>query len=131
MIPTYGLTHISLKVKDPLRSAAFYHQVFGTMEMYREENFIQIHTPNSKDILVFEKADIIHPIHSGLKHFGFRLVDPQDIHYLTEEIINAGGTIKEQGEFVPGEPYVFFYDPDGYEVEVWYEKIPEGMEGVS
>ena len=24
-------------------------------------------------------------------------------------------------EFVPGEPYVFFRDPDGYEVEIWYE----------
>jgi hypothetical protein len=22
---------------------------------------------------------------------------------------------------VPGEPYVFFTDPDGYEVEIWYE----------
>jgi hypothetical protein len=22
---------------------------------------------------------------------------------------------------VPGEPYVFFNDPDGYEVEIWYE----------
>ena len=33
----------------------------------------------------------------------------------------AGGTIKERGEFVPGEPYVFFVDPDGYDVEIWYE----------
>ena len=24
-------------------------------------------------------------------------------------------------EFVPGEPYLFATDPDGYEVEVWYE----------
>ena len=22
---------------------------------------------------------------------------------------------------MPGEPYVFFTDPDGYEVEIWYE----------
>ena len=34
---------------------------------------------------------------------------------------SAGGTILRQGEFVPGEPYVFFTDPDGYEVEIWYE----------
>ena len=33
----------------------------------------------------------------------------------------AGGTIREHGEFVPGEPYMFFTDPDGYEVEIWYE----------
>jgi hypothetical protein len=36
-------------------------------------------------------------------------------------IQSAGGTIRDHGEFVPGEPYVFFIDPDGYEVEIWYE----------
>ncbi len=29
--------------------------------------------------------------------------------------------MKEHGEFVPGEPYVFAADPDGYIVELWYE----------
>jgi hypothetical protein len=33
----------------------------------------------------------------------------------------AGGTILRRGEFCPGEPYVFFHDLDGYEVEIWYE----------
>jgi hypothetical protein len=33
----------------------------------------------------------------------------------------AGGTILRRGEFCPGEPYVFFIDLDGYEVEIWYE----------
>ena len=33
----------------------------------------------------------------------------------------AGGRVTSRGEFVPGEPYVFFQDPDGYEVEIWYE----------
>ena len=31
-----------------------------------------------------------------------------------------GGDI-EQGEFVPGEPYLFARDLDGYMVEIWYE----------
>ena len=42
---------------------------------------------------------------------------------MVERIHSAGGPIKEKGEFVPGEPYVFSNDPDGYEVEVWYELI--------
>jgi catechol 2,3-dioxygenase-like lactoylglutathione lyase family enzyme len=25
------------------------------------------------------------------------------------------------GEFVPGEPYLFATDPDGYTFEIWYE----------
>jgi catechol 2,3-dioxygenase-like lactoylglutathione lyase family enzyme len=54
-------------------------------------------------------------------HFGFRLQKATDIARALDAIHEAGGTIKEQGEFVPGEPYVFFLDPDGYEVEIWYE----------
>ena len=36
-------------------------------------------------------------------------------------VVAAGATIHDTGEFVPGEPYLFFKDPDGYEVEIWYE----------
>jgi len=40
-------------------------------------------------------------------------------------IIAAGGQIVDKGEFVKGSPYVFFKDPDGYNVEVWYELLNE------
>ena len=33
----------------------------------------------------------------------------------------AGGIVKDKREFVPGEPYLFAADPDGYELEIWYE----------
>ena len=33
----------------------------------------------------------------------------------------AGGSLSGPGDFIPGEPYVFFKDPDGYDVEIWYE----------
>jgi predicted enzyme related to lactoylglutathione lyase len=57
----------------------------------------------------------------GVAHFGFRLVDPADIDKAAKAVVRAGGTVKEQGEFVPGEPYLFALDPDGYEFEVWFE----------
>lgn len=47
---------------------------------------------------------------------------------MEEKIIKAGGIIKEKGEFVTGSPYIFFYDLDGYEVEIWYEQIPAPSE---
>jgi catechol 2,3-dioxygenase-like lactoylglutathione lyase family enzyme len=62
----------------------------------------------------------------GIQHFGFRLREIGDIKKMVKLIEEAGGSIKEQGEFVPGEPYVFFYDPDGYEIEIWYEQLPAG-----
>ncbi len=42
---------------------------------------------------------------------------------VVSKVIEAGGTIVDQGEFVKGSPYLFFKDPDGYEVEVWYELL--------
>jgi predicted enzyme related to lactoylglutathione lyase len=48
-------------------------------------------------------------------------VEARDIDRAATAIEKAGGKILHRGEFCPGEPYVFFTDPDGYEVEVWYE----------
>ena len=121
MIKTHGLTHIALKVKDVKRSSGFYQKVFGAMEMYNYEGFIQVQTPGSHDIIVFEQSETESFGSGGIIHFGFRLTNIDDIMMVAKEVEDAGGTIKEQGEFCPGEPYVLFYDPDGYEIEVWYE----------
>lgn len=92
--------------------------------MYRSPGFIQVQTPGSKDIVVFERQKKNLPkIKTGF-HFGFRLPEPSGIKNIIKTVEKAGGKIKASGEFVPGEPYVFFYDPDGYEIEVWFEKIP-------
>ena len=123
MIKTLGLTHIALPVKDVKRSSAFYQKVFGAKEMYCYADFIQVQTPGSKDIIVFEKQKVSSPRKKNF-HFGFRLEKATGIKNAIKSIKAAGGKIKETGEFVPGEPYVFFYDPDGYEIEVWFEKIP-------
>jgi catechol 2,3-dioxygenase-like lactoylglutathione lyase family enzyme len=124
MIKTFGLTHIALPVKDVKRSSPFYQKVFGVKEMYRYENFIQVQTPGCKDIIVFEKQKKTSSKTKPGFHFGFRLPKPSAIENVIKAVKEAGGKIKESGEFVPGEPYVFFYDPDGYEVEVWFENIP-------
>jgi catechol 2,3-dioxygenase-like lactoylglutathione lyase family enzyme len=121
MIKTLGLTHLALTVSDPERSFQFYHDVFGMLAVYREDHFIQAQTPGARDILVLEKGTEGVGKSGGIKHFGFRLVDARDIDRAATAIENAGGKIVARGEFCPGEPYVFFTDPDGYEVEVWYE----------
>jgi catechol 2,3-dioxygenase-like lactoylglutathione lyase family enzyme len=122
MIRTYGLTHIALPVKDVLRTAAFYEKVFGARIMYSHEGFIQMQTPGSHDILVFEQNAAAALPHGF--HFGFRLLEQEDPEKLAALVIMAGGDLREKGHFGPGEPYIFFYDPDGYEVEVYYENIP-------
>lgn len=127
MIKTFGLSHIVLPVKDVKRSSAFYQKVFGVKEMYCYPYFVQVKTPGSKDIIVFEKQKtLLHEIKPGF-HFGFRLLKLLRTEIVIKAVEDAGGRIKEYGEFVPGEPYIFFYDPDGNEIEVWFEKIPSSL----
>jgi catechol 2,3-dioxygenase-like lactoylglutathione lyase family enzyme len=121
MVRTYGLTHIALGVRDAERSLAFYQQVLGVVPVYRDAGFIQAQTPGSRDVLVFEERPVRAAGSGGIAHFGFRLVDPGDIATAIEAVERAGGRVLRHGEFCPGEPYVFFEDPDGYEVELWHE----------
>jgi len=121
MIRTYGLTHIGLAVKDAERSFRFYERVFGARAVYREAGSIQVQTPGSRDVIVFEETGKAVGEMKGVTHFGFRLVNPKDIDAAEEAVRSAGGKILDRGEFVPGEPYLFASDPDGYRVEIWFE----------
>ncbi|HEX6628643.1 MAG TPA: VOC family protein [Gemmatimonadaceae bacterium] len=127
MVKTLGLTHLALSVSDLNRSFQFYHDVFGMLAVYREPTFLQAQTPGARDILVLEQGGEEIGKSGGIKHFGFRLTDPRDIEKAARSIEQAGGKVTHRGEFVPGEPFVFFKDPDGYEVEVWYELPAQGM----
>ena len=121
-VPTYGLTHIALGVKDPARAFGFYRKVFGMIGVYRSRDFIQAQTPGSRDVLVFERSARGLASDSGtIAHFGFRLTSPADIDRAGAAVTKAGGVIVEKGEFVPGEPYLFAKDLDGYMLEIWYE----------
>ena len=121
MVKTYGLTHIALGVRDPARAFAFYRSVFGMKAVYTSPDFIQAQTPGARDVLVFERASRRAGQKWGVAHFGFRLTNPRDIARALRAVQAAGGRILSHGEFCPGEPYLFCEDPDGYELEVWYE----------
>lgn len=130
---TYGLTHAALAVRDLERSVAFYQTVFGSVVVYRDEAFVQLQTPGSRDVLVLERHEaagdgagrgpgrVSESVSGGVLHLGFRLVDPGEIREAASLVQRAGGTLRGQGEFIPGEPYLFCGDPDGYEIEIWYE----------
>jgi catechol 2,3-dioxygenase-like lactoylglutathione lyase family enzyme len=120
VIETYGLSHLNLEVADPERSLRFYRTLFGVREYFRDSNSIQALGPGEKDVLAFVKSDRAGNA-GGISHFGFRLKDPQQIGDAIAEARAYGAKILRTGEFAPGTPFVYIEDPDGYEIEVWYE----------
>jgi catechol 2,3-dioxygenase-like lactoylglutathione lyase family enzyme len=121
VIETWGLTHIALAVRDVARASRFYRDVFGAVVVYDHGDFVQLQTPGTRDVLVLERNPDEAGRAGGIVHFGYRLKDAKDIEAAAAAVVRAGGRIKDKGEFVPGEPYLYAYDPDGYEVEIWFE----------
>jgi catechol 2,3-dioxygenase-like lactoylglutathione lyase family enzyme len=90
-------------------------------EYFRSADQIQVQGPGPFDVLAFERQPADAGVPGGIGHFGFRLKQPGDISLAIAEVQRAGGTILREGEFAPGVPYVYVSDPDGYEIEIWYE----------
>jgi len=129
VVKTFGLTHIALAVRDVDRASRFYQAVLGAVEVYRQDTFAQLQTPGTRDVLVLEQAPERAGAAGGVIHFGFRLRAAADIDAAVAAVEAAGGRVRETGEFVPGEPYLFATDHDGYEFEIWYE-LPTPMDPV-
>ena len=121
MVETHGLTHISLAVADPQRALDFYARVFGVKEYYRDEDQIQAQGPGPFDVLAFECNKKKAGARAGIDHFGFRLKKAADIDQAVAEVLQAGGSLLRRGEFAPGLPFAYVADPDGYEIEIWFE----------
>lgn len=119
VIETEGLTHLHLRVSDLNRSLAFYQQVFGMVERFRDGDLVFLNTPGSDDTIT------LNPNHDGragtsggIEHFGFRLKDGASIDDAVATVIGAGGALVRGGEHAPGEPYAYVTDPDGYVIEL-------------
>ena len=118
---THGRTHISLAVRDPDVAMRFYAAAFGFEEYYRDDNSIQARREGGWEILAFERDRKSAGKSGGIQHFGFRLVRAEDIDEVVRAVSTAGGKLLRRGEFSPGLPYAYFHDPDGYEIEIWFE----------
>lgn len=119
MIPTRGLRHIQIDVRDPERSLAFYGQLLGMKELFRDAGALFAQVPGGADMITFARSpDRRNGDHGGLRHFGFAVARDFDTEAAVREIEDAGGTVLRTGEHGPGQPYIYFEDLDGYEVEL-------------
>jgi len=119
MIRTEGLRHIQILVRDADRAFAFYHRLFGIEEQFRAGPAIFASVPGGGDMITFAGWPEYKPgTHQGLRHFGFSIDPGVDIAAAVAEIEAAGGTDIRTGTHGEGQPFIYFIDLDGYEVEL-------------
>jgi catechol 2,3-dioxygenase-like lactoylglutathione lyase family enzyme len=135
-VRTYGLAHVALAVADPQRSFRFYEALLGAKLLGplegREaddlsgEDWIEFGTPGAHDVIVLARAkEKVNTETGGIEHFGFRLVSQDDPDSIAAVVEAAGGTVLGKGHFkTGGAPFVFATDPDGYEIELWFQDDP-------
>ena len=122
MVRTLGLNHINLNVADIVRSEKFYLEAFGLEVRFREgAEMVFVGTPGGRDLVTLCQSKKGDPIgNGGVSHFGFR-VAPEEFDAMVAQIERAGAKLLRRGHHSESEPFAFFTDPDGYEVEIWFE----------
>lgn len=117
------LEHVNLTVRDPERSAALMHDLFGWRERWRGPSLLggwTIHVGEARSYLALYTRDgTATPddrFRKGrpLNHVGV-LVD--DLDATEAKVVAAGLTPFNHGDYEPGRRF-YFFDPDGTEFEV-------------
>jgi catechol-2,3-dioxygenase len=84
-----------------------------------------LRTPGTQEVFTLNRDPALAPQAGqmgGVAHFGFRLRERQDLAQVLEQAVAAGGVGLKQGSRKQGaEQYAILKDPDGYEIEVFWE----------
>ncbi len=116
-----GMIHIHLVVSDLDRSQNFYQQAFGLKEILRndDEHMVFLQTPGTGEVVTLreEQSDRV-GVCGGIDHFGFPLVDANDLDDAIREVEAAGGSLIERETIGGGLPTAFVADPDGYRIQL-------------
>ena len=118
MIPTNGLNHLALPVKDPEQSAQFYADLFNMEITSSSPEMAFVKTVGSPDMIAFNRSEVEIVSGRDSMHFGF-MVEPDQFNA-------ALRTIEEKSVKKVSEPskrgigrYIFIEDPDGYTIEIF------------
>jgi predicted enzyme related to lactoylglutathione lyase len=95
-VPTYGLSHIALKVRDLGRAVAFYEAAFGVKQYFRNERTAQVLGPGPTDVIAFELMPEGAGQAGGLMHFGLRLRGPERLDEVIDRVVAAGGKVLQR-----------------------------------
>ncbi len=120
-----GLHHITIRVNDIKAAESFYGGVLGFELVRKMGQSMATYRIGTKDTLVIVEAETAYDTSSRdyrVDHFGFMVGSAQEVddmaNYLKENEVNivVGPVNRKNGRFV------FFTDPDGNMIEVFFEK---------
>jgi catechol 2,3-dioxygenase len=131
MIQPDRIGHVVIKVRDLVRSTKFYNEVLGLQVMKAElgfkMTFLASHGRDHHELAIVEVgADAAAPHeHSiGLSHIAFRLSDETALRAAYSDLKKSG--VRIIGAINHGvTKSVYFEDPDGYQLEVYCDGLPE------
>ena len=111
-----GLGHLNLKVSNVKRSSQFYREVLGMEEMLSDLPR-RVFLRAGEDILTIEKT--ARGICSSGFHFGFIMESEEEVSRWADFLRHRGVLIDEKVVEGSGRS-IYFSDPDGYTVEIFY-----------
>ncbi len=117
--------HVVLYASDPDASAAWYCDLLGMEVVTRAEHFSAVFLSfgaRDHDIALFKAPGAIG--HTDLQHVAFELDgDLDDYKRFHARLVDSAVTI--EGVVDHGVSYgVYFRDPDGHRLEVFYQRVP-------
>jgi catechol 2,3-dioxygenase-like lactoylglutathione lyase family enzyme len=129
-MPRMSLAHLNLLVADLGRSIAFYRRWFGFDSDLRRysDGTVFVNDADGFD-LAFHPGTPSRPAAPGF-HFGFRAVEPDTVRALRDGFRAEGVEVTESYDT---EQYVNVKcrDPDGYEIEIYWEPQGDRSRGTS
>jgi catechol 2,3-dioxygenase-like lactoylglutathione lyase family enzyme len=115
------LNHLNLRVADPTACRDFYVEHFGFRPAFEAEGGFFVRNDEGFLLALVPAEDPV-PLPAGV-HIGFGLDDAAEVLALHDRLTGAGVATSEISDQRPRSDYVTFrsWDPDGTEVEVFWE----------
>jgi len=115
---TIGIEHLNIRVRDPEKSSRFYQKILGMKEAFSEPpRAVFLRCGNDLLTLARTRRRVRH---AGM-HFGFRARTKAEFDGWKDWLAQNRVKITSEREEESGGG-IYFRDPDGYLIEVYYVK---------
>jgi catechol 2,3-dioxygenase-like lactoylglutathione lyase family enzyme len=121
LVPTRGLRHLALRVRDLGGTRDFYQEVFG-MRVVWEPDADNVYLSSGSDNLALHRAEDRGEGPQTLDHLGFLVGSEQAVRTAAERLRERGVEIvHEPRQHRDGSSSLYCLDPDGNLVQILYD----------